>query len=107
MKILDVKQGSTAWSMARLGVVTASDADALFTPLFKIRTGEGPETYMYRKLCEKILNWSPETINTFPMDQGNIVESLAIPWFAFTYDCEPKRVGFCVSDDGKSRRPAG
>jgi len=101
MKILDCKQGSTEWEQARLGVVTASEADALLTPLFKIRTGEGVETYLYRKLAEKILHWSPEAGSTFAMDQGSLIESLALPWFGFTYDCEPRRVGFCVSDCGR------
>lgn len=102
MKILDVPQRSTAWSQARLGVVTASEIDALVTPLWKIRTGEGPETFMHKKLCEKLLGWSPDSGGTWEMEQGNIIETIALPWFAFTYDCEPKRVGFCLSDDGRT-----
>lgn len=101
MKILTCKQHSTEWSQARLGVVTASEADALLTPAFKARTGEGVETYLHRKICEKFLGWSSDSGGTWAMDQGNIIEQIAIPWFAFTFDAEPQRVGFCLSDDGR------
>ncbi len=101
MRIIDCKQGSTEWSQARLGLVTASEADALLTPTFKQRTGEGVETYMHRKICEKFLGWSAEAGGTWEMGQGNIIEQIAIPWYAFQYDAEPKRVGLCVTDDGR------
>jgi len=87
--------------MARLGVITASEADALLTPHFKQRTGEGVETYLHRKLCEKFLGWSADAGGTWEMGQGNIIESIAIPWYSFQFDTEVKRVGFCLSDDGR------
>jgi hypothetical protein len=102
MKIIDCKQGSTEWSQARLGVVTASEGDALISPLWTIRKGEGVETYVCRKLCEKFLGWAPDTGGTWEMDQGNLIETIALPWFAFTHDVEPRRVGFCLSDDGRT-----
>lgn len=101
MKTLPVKQGSEEWKAARLGVVTASEIDALITPLWKVRTGEGPETYRCMKLCEKLLGYSPEDAGTFAMDQGSLVETLARPWYSFQYNVEVQTVGFCVSDDGK------
>lgn len=101
MKIVDCKQGSTEWQMARLGVVTASEVDALVTPLWKIRTGEGVETYRYLKLCEKLIGYVPPDFGSFAMVQGEIVEKIARPWFAFEYNCDIATPGFCVSDDGK------
>ncbi len=101
MKIIECKQHTTEWAQARLGVVTASEADALLTPLFKIRTGDGPETYLHRKVCEKFLMWSGDSGGTWEMEQGNIIESIAIPWFAFQHEVNPQKVGFCVSDDGR------
>ncbi len=102
MKIIDCAQGSTEWFQARRGLVTASEVDALITPLWKIRTGEGVETFLCRKVSEKLLGWSMDEINggggTWAMSQGEIVEKIALPWFAFTYDCEPRRVGFCAHD---------
>lgn len=99
MQIIDCEQRSTAWFQARIGVITASEANAILTPLFAARTGDGVETYLYRKAAEKILGWTAESGGSWATDQGNIVESIAIPWFAFEYDCEPRRVGFCLSDD--------
>lgn len=101
MKTLHMPQGSGEWEKARMGIVTASEADALLTPLFKVRASEGVETYMHRKICEKLLNWKPDTGSSFHMDQGNLIETIAIPWFAFNFNCDPIKVGFCVTDDGR------
>lgn len=101
MKVFDCKQGSTEWTILRSGVVTASEVDALVSPTFKIRTGEGPETYLYRKLCERALGWVPPDVATFSMDQGMFMETVAVPWYEFTYDVQVTRVGFCLSDCGR------
>ena len=101
MKIIGCTQGSTAWSQARCGVVTASEVDSLITPLWKVRTGEGVESYMFRKLAEKSLGYALDTGSTFDMDMGQMAEKLALPWFNFMYDTEARRVGFCVSDCGR------
>ena len=101
MKILDLKQHSVEWHQARLGIVTASEADALVTPTFKVSDGKGVETYLYKKVCERFLGYAPESGGTFAMEQGNIIESIARPWYAFTYGVDVKAVGFCVSDDGR------
>lgn len=101
MKTLDVKQHSVEWHQARLGVVTASEADALITPTFKVSEGKGVETYLYKKVAEKFLGYAPETGGTFSMEQGNVIETIARPWYAFQYNTDVKEVGFCVSDDGR------
>ncbi len=101
MKTFNCTQGSPEWQALRLGVVTASEADSLLTPLFKSRTGEGVETYLYRKLAEKVVGYSQDSLSTFGMDQGQMAEKIALPWFNFTYNADAKPVGFCLSDDGK------
>jgi hypothetical protein len=101
MKVIDCKQGSTEWSLARLGVVTASEVDSLVTPLWKTRTGEGVETYRYLKLAEKLVGYMPPDVGTFAMAQGNVVETIARPWYAFEYNVNVETPGFCVSDDGR------
>lgn len=104
MKIIDCAQRSTEWSQARLGVVTASEVDALVTPLWKARSGEGVETYLYRKLSEKLLGWSPADLSgggSWAMEQGNVVETIARPWYAFEYNCDVQTPGFILSDDGR------
>lgn len=101
MKIHDFKQHSPEWNTVRLGKVTASEADSLVSPEGKIRTGEGPKAYLCRKVCEKILGYAQETGGTFQMDQGTIAETVALPWYAFTFDRDIRRVGFCESFDGR------
>jgi hypothetical protein len=101
MKTLTMAQGSTEWVQARLGLVTASEADALLTPLFKKREGQGVETYLYTKLAEKVLGYSVESGSTFEMGQGQTVEAIARPWFSFNYDLDVSTPGLCVSDDGR------
>ena len=47
MKTHNCQQGSTEWFQARRGVISASEIDALVTPLWKVRTGEGVQTYLH------------------------------------------------------------
>lgn len=101
MKTLTCAQGSPEWYAARLGVITASEVDALITPLWKARTGEGVDTYLYKKICEKLLGWSSDFGGTYAMEQGQFVEKIALPWFSFTHGVEARQVGFCLSDCGR------
>lgn len=101
MKIIDCEQGSVGWHQARLGVITASEADNLVTSTGKISIGKGMETYLYKKLAEKVLRWSPDMLNSFPVEQGKIIEQIALPWYAFANETTVKRVGFITTDDGR------
>lgn len=101
MKILMMDQGSPEWAVARQGVVTASEIGALVTPLFKTRTGEGVETYLAEKLCEKLIGWRPDEVNSYAIDQGKLNETTALPYYNFTQEQPARKVGFCVSDCGR------
>jgi hypothetical protein len=102
MKIVECEQGTPTWLAARAGVVTASEADALVTPLCKPRKGQGVETYLNRKVAERILGFPEQTGSAgFFADQGSMLEKLAIPYFSFEKDLQVERVGFITSDDGK------
>lgn len=102
MKILDVKQGSVDWLIARSGIPTASEFDALLTPKFKVKTGDGPRTYLCKKLAEA---WQGgplmATQGAWAMEQGQILETEAIPWYSLEFNKDVQRVGFITSDDGK------
>lgn len=102
MIIHDTVQGSAEWLKARLGVVTASEFGALVTPLFKQRTGEGVQAYLYRKVCERVLGYAPDTGGSFAMSNGSIIEHEAVPWLAFAHNLKIDRVGFVTTDDGKA-----
>ena len=94
-----VTQGSEAWHRLRFGRPTASEFDALVTPLGKVKTGEGPQSYLYRKLAEHILGRSLDEGGSWAMEQGGLLETEAIPFYEFTFDAEVRRVGFVTTDD--------
>lgn len=102
MKIIECEQGTPSWFVARMGIVTASQVDALVTPKWALRKGDGVDSYLYKKLAEKLLNWSPEMLAAFAVDQGKILETIAIPWFEFTHSRKVRRVGFVTTDDGRA-----
>lgn len=101
MKIHEVDQGSLEWMQLRAGIPTASELDALLTPKWKIKTGAGPQTYLEKKLAEW---WQggplPGFSGAFDMEQGQILETEARPWYALTYNVDIQRVGFITTDDG-------
>lgn len=87
--------------MLRLGIPTASEFDYLISPLWKVREGQGPETYLYSKLTEHLTHDIVDRGGSWAMDQGTLLEDEALPWYAFTHEVEVKRVGFCTTDDGR------
>lgn len=102
MKIHDVKQGTGEWKALRLGIPTASEFDAIVTPLFKAKEGAGPETYVHKKICERLLGYAVgEDFSAFAVEQGVILESEAIPWYDLEYNAQMSRPGFCTTDDGR------
>ena len=104
MKIHDkTVQGSQEWLQLRLGKVTASEADQLVTPLWKIKTGEGPRTLRYRKLAEKATG-APceEAFESFAMGQGKLLEPEAIAYLELMEGVKVDRVGFVETDDGRA-----
>lgn len=102
MKIIDHPQGTGSWLQSRLGIPTASECHALVSPTFKIKTGDGPETYLHRKVCEKLLGYSTNNGSSFAMENGSLLEHEAIPYFSFEYNLDVRRVGLCVTDDGRA-----
>lgn len=100
MKIHDCKQGTPEWLALRIGIPTASEFDSLVTPEWKIRTGAGPETYLFRKVTEKVLGFAPEA-SAWAMEQGAILEGEARPYYEFTYEQPVRQVGFVTTDSGR------
>jgi len=92
------------WQLARVGIVTASEADSLISPIGKIRTGEGVESYLCKKLAERWIGGQlPSAFSgSFAMEQGNIVEEQAIPFAAFEYGLDIQQVGFVSTDCGRT-----
>jgi hypothetical protein len=102
VKLHDVQQGTPEWLELRLGIPTASEFDSIISPTWKTRTGDGPNTYLCRKIVEKVCGHIDENHGSgFAMEQGSILEHEAVPWFEFEYGVKIQRVGFCTTDDGR------
>jgi hypothetical protein len=103
MKIHDVDQNSLEWYKLRAGKVTASEASALLTPLFKVGEGAGVHTY----LCTKVAEGFGEVGEVLPkfssweMEEGQILEMEARRWVSWQFDEKMRNVGFCEGDDGR------
>lgn len=100
MKIHNIDQNSLEWYQLRAGKVTASGADALLTPLFKVKEGKGPFTY----LCEKVSEGYGEILPQFSSwesEHGKILEDEARKWYAFEFNEKLHDAGFCEGDDGR------
>lgn len=100
MKTSPHPQGSAEWLLSRCGIATASELDNLVTPLFKVRQGEMPRTYLATKLAEKWLRGPLAGFNGFDVEQGKILEEEARPWLALELDTEVATTGFITTDDG-------
>lgn len=103
MKIHDCEQGTLEWTKLHFGIPTASGLDNLITPEFKLREGETPKTYLYKKVAEK-LQGRPLidlSASSFMLEQGMIVEEEARPWYELEYEKSVRKVGFISTDDGR------
>lgn len=99
MKIHPAEQGSLDWIMARAGIPTASEWDALLTPEFAIRKGEMPKTYLAKKVAELWLGGPLPGFNVWDTDQGKLLEDEAVPFFTLETGIEVQRVGLVTTDD--------
>lgn len=100
MKIHNCVQQSVEWMIARSGIVTASELDALITPLWKVRTGDGVLTYQAQKLAEQWIGGPlPSIQGVFDMEQGKILEEEAIPFYTLETGEVVQQVGFITTDD--------
>lgn len=104
MKIhTDIEQGSVDWLLLRAGKITASEMDALISPLGKVREGDGVKTYLTQKLVEL---WTggplPQLQGVFDVDQGKLLEERARPAFTIHTGLEVEGAAFIETDDGKA-----
>lgn len=105
MIVHNVKQGSPEWMKLRAGIPTASELDALVSPTGKVRTGDTPRTYVYRKIAERYsvangLGLLNDNGSSFAMDQGSILEAEARPGLALELGLNIDPAAFVTTDDG-------
>lgn len=102
MKTHECTQGSAEWFKLRAGIPTASEFHRLVTPKWKIKTGDGPHTFMCEKLAEKWTGMPLPQVQGFgALEQGTIIEEEARPYFELTTGREIQQVGFITTDDGR------
>lgn len=101
MKIHAVQQQSLEWMLLRSGKPTASEFHNLLTPEFKVRTGQMPKTYLHKKLAEAWQGGPLVEFNSFDAEQGQFLETEAIPWFELEHNTTVERVGFITTDCGR------
>lgn len=101
MKIYTCEQGESAWLDARLGKVTASEADQILTPEFAMRKGEGVQTYIAKKCAETLLRRPVADFGSFVTEEGEAMEYEARRWFAWEHSVKVRQVGFIEHEDGR------
>lgn len=101
MRIHNVEQNSVDWQILRSGKVTASEMDNLVTPLGKVKTGDGPKSYLMKKVAEAWLGGPLPSLNVWDMEQGHILEEYARPAFTLETGKEVRQVGFITDDAGR------
>lgn len=98
----DIAQGSVEWFNLRAGVVTASAADALVTPLGNVKNGDAAKTLMLKILSENWIGGSlPSFQGSFDTEQGSFLETSARPAFTLETGKVVDEVAFIESDDGR------
>lgn len=100
MKTYDVIQGTDEWMQLRLGKPTASEFSKLFTDSLEPRKGEMPKTLLHQKVAE-IWSGPLPSFGTKYMEDGNVMEDEARPWYEFTHGVKVLTPGFIVSDCGR------
>lgn len=100
MKISHNAQGSAEWLTDRAGIPSASELDAIISPLGKPRDSKGVETYLAQKLAEKWTGQPLEDFGSWQMEQGISVEERARKWLPLFLGRDVEQVGFITNDAG-------
>jgi len=98
----NIAQGSVDWLLRRSGKVTASNADALVTPLGKVKTGDAVKTLMMKVLAETWIGGPlPSFQGLIDLENGKILEESARPSFTLETGIPVTEVAFIEGDDNR------
>lgn len=98
MIVLDCKQGSYEWKVARLGLPTASQFGRILTPKTR-KPAAGASTYRNELLAESFLGVPNSPPPTGFMGRGNVLEAEARRYYEFQRDVKVQGVGLILRDD--------
>ena len=97
------EQGSQEWKDARVGIHTASQWDALVTPLGKAKTGDGPETYLNTLISECLIGEREELPPTlYWLKRGIEVEPEARDTLEAVTGIDFDEVGIVYRDESRT-----
>ena len=96
MKILTDPQGSVGWSVARIGVPTASNFSKIITS--KGEPSKQATKYMHKLAGEIITGYREELFQSDAMLRGIEMESEARNLYSMTNDVEVEEVGLCLGE---------
>ena len=94
LEIITCEQGSPEWARSRLGIPTASEFAAILT---KGRGGAESKTrlsYLYKLAGERLTGEPMETVSSFHMERGKLMEDEARSVYGFVTGTACKRIGF-------------
>lgn len=94
LEIIACEQGSPEWTQSRLGIPTASEFAAILT---KGRGGAESKTrlsYLYKLAGERLTGEPMESISSFHMERGKLMEDEARSVYGFVTGRVCERVGF-------------
>lgn len=98
MKIIEVEQNTPEWYAARIGRFTASNMDKIISSTGKKSTQV--EKYVTKMLGEIVTGQPEEGYTNKHMERGKTMEQEACDYYAMLRQVDPKKVGFCITDDG-------
>jgi len=101
MKIHKAEQGTEEWLKARLGKMTASNAQTIQA------NGAGLTTYVYQKVAEILSGKMEDSYINADMERGNELEDTARSSYEMETGNKVKAVGFCEMDKHTGASPDG
>lgn len=101
MQIINCEQGSAEWLLARLGKLTASDAQIIAT------AGVGLNTLCIEKVAQRLTGKADDGFKSPAMQNGNDLETQARNAYELETGNLVVEVGFCQLDDDVGASPDG
>ncbi len=101
MEIINCQQGTEEWLLARLGKLTASDAQIIAT------AGAGLNTLCIEKVAQRLTGRMEDSFKSPAMQNGNDLEHQARNAYELETGNIVKEVGFCKLDEDTGASPDG
>lgn len=95
----DVTQGSDAWRLLRLGVITGSEMERVVTPK-TLKPSASQRDYVAELVAEELIGEPFDMAAGKWAERGTALEAEARAWYCLTHETV-EEVGFISRDDGR------